>query len=686
MNPEDRTIVGPSVRGAGIQSRRALSTALAWLGQRRRLRRSAGGRQNPNASLDEWHERPPAREPVDLDQCGLIAAYYFTRRPDWIATCTEIISIRSARAAHRQVTFELTLPDAEAAVGTNADEYLYCLPITRVHKGRLLGSLAVTDEHGASRPVLSENEGALLAQTAMTRSVEDSIGSNAPAALEQAIARLVSDDGENARFELDVFADSATRDTPRLADSVHWDALRYWAEQLAENVFLWTFVQGLPGDRRHLTLTAELDTRPVPLMATRPRRRNTIAQYGEHRFIRESYRADRLLFRQTAVNLRRRCFAALGWAPVEIRVPDPYVDNATAYRLEVSVPEGLEVVAINFRGRLVRAPEANSDGFRQRGSSLRFWGKRVAESGPVDVEVRVDRRGFFNLSVVVASVIAGILWGTELCAAQVVSSADMQTAAAVLLVVPALLVGFAVRPAEGALATRLLAGVRTAIFLAGLLAAGAAASFANIRPLSIDRSGVLTWYASGATCIALILAIGWVASTRLITDFGARTLRACRGVGCSPAGHLALSVTALGSLIVLCQAELDHPTAGHHPVGTLAAFVAIGIACAALSQVRYYRDTDAPTALARDVLQVASIAALAAPLASFGQSVAMVDPTLGWHVARDLGGALLVLGVGFRLFGDTLRVRYVRVQTHREASRNGRLRDDIASGLGPVDE
>jgi hypothetical protein len=167
---------------------------------------------------------------------------------------------------------------------------------------------------------------------------------------------------------------------------------------------------------------------------------------------------------------------------------------------------------------------------------------RLEQPAPIRLSFRAQRRGFLNLSLATALFTALGLWFAQAHAEFADNAQNTQTAAAVLLDLPALLALFAVRPAEHALVSRLLFGVRALVFVSGLVAVLAAAALAGVRPSAWeDVSEAWIWYAALASGAGLMVVVAWAAALRPVGT----TVRWWAG------GHEGLSTAARLARIVL---------------------------------------------------------------------------------------------------------------------------------------
>jgi len=186
--------------------------------------------------------------------------------------------------------------------------------------------------------------------------------------------------------------------------------------------------------------------------------------------------------------------------------------------MQVTAPDGLQIWGVRsdsvFKNRFgdeLRLATVSEDTTTHLFASA----ARLERRAPIRISFRAQRRGFLNLSLVTALFTALGLWFAQAHAEFADNAQNTQTAAAALLVLPALLALFAVRPAEHALVSRLLFGVRALVFVSGLVAVLAAAALADVRPSAWeDVSEAWIWYAAVASGAGLMVIVAWAAALR----------------------------------------------------------------------------------------------------------------------------------------------------------------------------
>lgn len=230
------------------------------------------------------------------------------------------------------------------------------------------------------------------------------------------------------------------------------------------------------------------------------------AERGERRIVKLSFSSpwdSRLPDRKRTRSERRRGVATwLGWRSETRYLSLPQVGNAESFHAQVGAPERVEFTEAGMRNRrpadLVRPlwsvaapdlPESPEDALNDRRGYQQFSpgidaqkhiyveASHAHRAGFIWVRFRVARHGFLRAAAAVAALTTLLLVLFALNGKNVVG--ESQTAAALLLLVPALIAGFLIAPGEHAMTRHLLRGPRlltaataalALIAIAGLLA------------------------------------------------------------------------------------------------------------------------------------------------------------------------------------------------------------------------
>jgi hypothetical protein len=510
-------------RAGGVSSvRRAWSAILGWFKSREDEDTASASAAPPSAAdhiaeevsrADEQANNDPV-VPLTAAACGKAGAYYFSSEPTWVVRHVETLEMRGLRSATRHLTIDLALPTArEAIVASVGDRSLYCIPIARLSKDKPTVFIDLRDEHGGALPLLTREENARISSLALASAVRTT-------------ARMTNDEKLPPQVTL---AAGALELAPRPRSD-------YWASylaaaiagfartkgvdvpsrigqvltQLAENSYLWSVIEGRPGDRRVLKLhyTIELDFPKLPVQASR----KILLDFGDLKIPTEV--KGEIMVAETLAVLRAYVAARIGWDSIDLKLPDPVIQDPRTYHLQIDPPRGLRVDRIEFAPAPTDPPIDRTAVFAEK-EHLYLRPARIERAVPLSISMRVDRRGFLNLSMLSSAIICALLWVYQASAYRIAHGTDHEAAAAVLLVVPALLVVFATRPTEHPLASMLLSGIRTVMLTLGLVAGAAAAAIADIRPTHTLSASLIIYAVLGSACsgvvtIAYLDAIPWV--------------------------------------------------------------------------------------------------------------------------------------------------------------------------------
>ena len=479
-------------------------------------------------------DKQPSLTPrLDMSAIGRRGAYYFLNDPTWIARHVETVEIESEDAGRRHLTIDIELPtDPEAVVQQRGDEALFCVPFALLAKHPPHAEIDVRSETSDSLPLLTRAENGWISSHALMEAFEHNVGgvpypqfgrdldhlvfASGPAA--DGIVRPGASEGFEAAVAAALMLEEIDEDGPgakRIARVI---------QDLAVCSMLWIDLWGAPGERRIVKLSYAIQLQRQPLVLRRPKeefRRVRFPDDDRPDIVFPVEAGGSIRWRDTAARLLNPLATALGWASFDADVSYPDVRGAHTYHLQVVAPQGLELTGIG-----IDACDGNAvsrcDGLR---AHLYLSGIDGPTSSPIRVGMKVERRGFLNLSVVATTITAAGLWLAQGHAGAADDADVSQISAAVLLVLPALLAIFVARQAEHPIATRLLAGVRSLVLLAGLSSVTAAAALSGIRlDLWQTVSEAWIWCASIASVAAIGVTIAWLRSFDTIRPFQAEPM------------------------------------------------------------------------------------------------------------------------------------------------------------------
>lgn len=460
---------------------------------------------------------PLVESAPDIPDIGAAGAHYLLHDPTWVARHVETVEIESEYSGIRRLTVDVTLPEArETILGVRDGQALFYVPFLLLAKRPLISQFDVRDESGDALPLLTRTENAWISSMALTAALARNGVAITPEIEDDAASLVFSDPDEPGQL------------TQQLTAAILIDALTPGPgeERVARAIrdlavcsMLWLPLWGVPGARRLAKLSYAVGRGRAPLLlrARAVEHRTVPLDDGaEVTFPVESARGP-IRWGATLRHRRARAASWLGWSAMDLAVSDPDVRGAHTYHLQVVAPEGAELTGIALRDRdsgtdlLGTHRDSRCDG--RRAHLYLPDAERTADRVEAYVRVRAERRGFLNLSLIATLVTAGGLWlaraGVEAAQAQSVN----QISAAVLLVLPALLVVFVNRQGEHPIVTWLLSGVRSLVLLAGLASVAAAAALSGIRPGFWESvAETWTWCATVASFAAVFVVIAWLRS------------------------------------------------------------------------------------------------------------------------------------------------------------------------------
>lgn len=495
------------------------------------------------------------------DEVGAKGAWFFgdnNRRHG--VRHVQTVALRTDRLARLQLTVDLLLPgEAPVAVSAAAGQHDFIVPLVLIDKWPPVTHFDLHDEADRTIPLLTRAEAAETTISALLKRAHQLAGDvELPDEVLNIVRAAVVQESELARTHL-LWLDDLVRENPPWyrARASAWDDLRSLLEELARGWLLWIPLSGRLGERRSIQLAFDLAPTHPPLRPSRAYVEPIVLETGKsavHFELNHPGDEDPRSFLQRLVT---QAGVLLGVCHIDYWLDLPYASGCASYHLQVTTPEGLEVRDIRVAGRLenpegeeLPSPEATRS---QKGGHLYLPpGVQAESSAKAVITLRVGRRGFLTWAALCSWLVAGILWAFAARWADADGpSAHEGVAAAVLLVTPALLLGFVVRPQENALATRLLSGVRACVLAVGLCSVLSAAALAGVRLQHVDVAASLKLYAIIATAIAGWLTAARVRSLDSRTDRPARLRREWR--------QRALVIAGIASTVVFLIYGVQYP-------------------------------------------------------------------------------------------------------------------------------
>jgi hypothetical protein len=452
-------------------------------------------------------------------------SYYFERRHGLIHRHVEAMALDPDQSGRWQLTIDLELPSDKAAIcGKQGGERLYLFPLVFLRKSEWDAGFSVQREDGATIPFPTREQNALVSSIAVAHAGRQLLGSGnsltpSVSSLQPLFHRIASGPPYDASVILDKLLRDLRRQRGRLPDAWEETGFAGALRLLVEHSLTWAILRGRPGQHRLLTVGHEFELQPVPVVRWR------FGSVKESNKYRKLDTGEKLYGRRG----RRISFSAIGlrlgqplaWMPIEFDFPTIYTKRCGSYHFELLCPpglgpRGLKVITDGNRPSNVpreEDPKSKPDARTTlKARAAHHYRKGDDEAGDVGFRVTVGVGGgaFPILWTLAASVTALLLW-TMAATNPHLHSSKSEIAAGILLVVPALL-GAIVLSTEHEAVTRLIAGARILLLVAGLSAVAGAAVLIGATPFGLSTSWSWTAYAVLATAVTVPLATSWLLS------------------------------------------------------------------------------------------------------------------------------------------------------------------------------
>lgn len=448
--------------------------------------------------------------PPHLRALGPVGLELWRRGWEWVNRRVETIELLDVDTVRVRLSVDFRIPKALPGSVDFADgQHTYCLPLTILQRKTSLAYFDVCDEHGASLPLLTRQENAQLTGSILTtvarRALAEDKAANGDRGLDLSEGLIVylASIPKRPERRAEVFVDSVlnpydltvypNREVAKvlLGNQDFRDLLGL----AASCSFIHVPITAVPGERRivKITLVSPWDS---PAAGAPPVDGEPWLKHRGHRTL-----------------------TWLGWRAESRYLGLPHVGNAETFHVQISAPERVEFTEAGMRNKPLsdlvevkneatpKLPDQPRDdpndaagyqqflgGIRKR-KHLYIEGAHAHRAGIVWVRFRVVRHGFLRAAVSVGWLTTGILALFAARADHVVGEA--QTAAALLLLLPALIAGFLIAPGEHAMTRHLLRGPRFLTAVVGLLALVATAMMLTLPepgPAEAPDALVRIWF------------------------------------------------------------------------------------------------------------------------------------------------------------------------------------------------
>jgi hypothetical protein len=464
---------------------------------------------------------------------GIAILLLLAQARDWAARRVETVDFNDDTTVVRKASVDFRLPDYTPHQAESGGRTIYLVPLTWIKKGRRLKKFDIRAEDGKAISLIRTGH-------------RDDLLIRGLIALGETV--VFGEQAVDPRLDRDLEVDLATIvvGSPRDAEAI---MSRLEAAQ--------------PGTQRYRLMHDEAlpDNRSVFSVLLRRLRYNTIMivrvdddvdrqriikycyeepfGFGHHELRRDDLQEEldelegeelgQRRRRRKKLTPRQRAEEYLGWRPVRTDFSAPAVQDAASYHLEVVAPPGVDIT-----GAVLLAGRARDDKAQVRQDLQPGGVSRVhlllrerevppGAEGKAQVWLRPSPHEFLQalLAAVLIAVVLllGAAWvgmsysklapataTRQITAQGTVSSGqgDEQgnTAATLLLVLPAVLATLLVRPTEHAMASKLLQKARMQVILSCAIAYVAAATFVVASP----NRGLRLWWVGFAVAAWLLVA------------------------------------------------------------------------------------------------------------------------------------------------------------------------------------
>jgi hypothetical protein len=420
---------------------------------------------------------------VGSDQLGQVAPVsleLLRRGEDWVNRRVLTVTLRDEKIARQQVSVDFRLPTALPGAANLGGRAVYLVPLIFLPRRSDLAFFDVLDEDGGRVPLLTRQENARLTGaillTAAGRAFEaynkeHGTKASASSRLETYLAAIPATQGAGGLIV--EILDPSSHEVHSSPDA---------AQALLQDT---AFLDLLGVCRSASVVHVPLETEP-----------------GERRIIKVCWEERWNSPDDGGASWRhlgywgRRLGTWAGWRADARYLITPHVGSAESYHVQVAVPDGVELTQVAMRNdapwTLIEslAPEASplqpppadpavAERFQPQVARLAtrahlYVGRAYDHrAGVLWIALRATRHGFLA-GAFVTSILASALLGTYVWRADAIVG-ETETAAAVLLLVPAIMATFLIGPGEHAMARHLLRGPRlvtAVVAVLPLLAAG----------------------------------------------------------------------------------------------------------------------------------------------------------------------------------------------------------------------
>ncbi|WP_156135147.1 hypothetical protein [Arthrobacter sp. L77] len=474
----------------------------------------------------------------------LLAELQFSR---WMVRRVEKVSFNQDRNVTRRLTIDFNVPDYAPLFVDKVGNRFWLVPLSLMRR-RTLVNMRITDENDHVLPT----PGIRLAQQLDESILVAATATVAPEPAEPDMVRaftreLVAGSRRQTKEAMELFEGtkegSEGEVPPHLEPLAKSPIVRAVVHLIRRNFSLYVF---LPAGQRHRLINLEFSeptgwTRMTPCMTPDGEVREYVHD-DRPAAGTETVRAWRI--QQARRKLSTGLPAALGLLPTRIRVQVPGAENAASYHLELTAPEGVEVVEARLlAGRPNRGQQNDgqvrytSDHVVGHTATVGLHGVEVPNGSlcQAQVDFRVTSRGWLTnavfscglVAVVLASLVLKVTYGGASW-----STGQVTNIIALLITTSAAVGAMIAHSTFTGVAARMVARLRglAAVAVAQPIVAAGALAFAE------EVDGTSTVQLDGGTRAVL-----WMATCAALVVFGLIAAALVLSLRCERRGHKAAS-------------------------------------------------------------------------------------------------------------------------------------------------
>lgn len=380
------------------------------------------------ALREKFSLRSASAPPATLEQQASALLELVTTFHIWVRRRVELITFVDDLLVRRNVSIDFSIPE-ELELGQVDDELLPWIPLSFLKK-EVLRKFDLRDAEGKPVPMLTKAENGRIATETLVQAAEAALEEAVPEEVKSHLRVVAEAERGPAGAEFRTWRAAADDGTnphrPEWKKLVERQGFMDYAQQLAENFILLAVAPSAPGQRRLMKLSYE---------ERLPRGAGDDTEDGEQ------------------LPLKERVLEKLGWRRKLVPLSLPAVALASSFHVEVPAPPDMEIAAARLR--LQVAPGRTGDDKppkdvvdRRPMQRAHLYVSDVPAGYVADalIYLRARRPGFLRAAALTSWLAAGLLAGGYAFLPDITSTANSQTAAALLLAGPGLSAGALIRP------------------------------------------------------------------------------------------------------------------------------------------------------------------------------------------------------------------------------------------------